>query len=446
MSNMDGLQEKSEPESDSEVTQQPVHQKPDTSEQSVAAEEEPCREVRHPYLPYLTTLLLIVMAGWFVKNVYFDRPSTEQQARINSFAAALELIPGHYVEDVTAEDLYRAAMKGMMSKLSDRYSTYLDSLEVEMSNVESAGEFGGIGVVVSSEKGSVVITEVNENSPAAKAGLEAGDVIEKVDGQDTSEFSFSQVVAMVRGKVGTSVKLTVLAKEGDRRKNVEVNRKRITLETVDSQILDSDIGLLKLARFDQDSVEEVEAALRDLLDKGMKGLILDLRNNTGGLLEQAVGVCDLFLGDVPVVKLKSRLEDERETYEAEEGTVIPEDMPMLILVDSRTGSGAEIVAGALRAHNRAETVGTPTFGKGAVNKLYPLPDGGGVLLTVAYYIIHPDHRIEGKGIEPDYKVGELPPFPSEDGQEAVRQWLDRYHKAHKQQLDKARELLKEKLR
>ena len=445
MTDMGGLQEQPELENGGEINQQPVHERPDSTEQQESPQKASGPEIRHPYLPYLTTLLLIAMAAWFVKDVYLDRPSTEQQARINSFAAALELIPGHYVEDVSAGDLYRAAMNGMMSKLSDRYSTYLDNLEVKMSNAESAGEFGGIGVVVSSERGRVVITEVTEDSPADRAGLEAGDIIEKVDGEDTSEFSFSQVVAMVRGKVGTSVELTVLTKEGDKQKTVKVDRKKITLETVDWEMLEGDVGLLKLARFDKDTVPEVEEALEKLIDEGMKGLILDLRNNTGGLLDQAVGVCDLFLGDAVVVKLESRLEDERETYESTEGTAIPQDMPMLILVDGRTGSGAEIVAGALQSQERAEILGTTTFGKGAVNKLYPLPDGSGVLLTVAYYVIHPDHRIEGKGVEPDYKVGELPPFPSDDGQKEVRKWLEQYRNAHSKQLEKARQIIKEKL-
>lgn len=406
---------------------------------------EPRREA-HPYLPYLTTLLLITVAAWFVKDLVFDRPSTEQQLRINSFARALELIPHQYVEDVTAEELYRAAMEGMLTRLSDDYSTYLDSLEVELSDAESSGEFGGVGITVRAEEGRVVVTEVREGSPAQRAGLETGDVIVAVDGQKCSQFSFTQVVAMVRGKAGTPVELVVRKKEGDRERTVEVTREKITLETVREEMLEPGIGLIRLARFDQDATPETKEALQKLVEEGARGLILDLRNNTGGLLEQAVGVCDLFLNEGRIVSLKSRLASEEDTYKATKATAVPKDLPLVVLVDGHTGSGAEIVAGALQSHGRATLVGTTTFGKGAVNKLYQLPDGSGILLTVAYYEIYPGRRIDGKGVEPDIKVGELSPFPSGGDRQQVKEWLEHYHSAREQQLARARELLKERIR
>jgi len=400
---------------------------------------------RHPYLPALTWLLLIAITVWFINYFVFERPSTERQLRMESFMAALRLIPEHYVKEVKEEDLYRAAMEGMVSSLGDRYSAYLGRPQMGEARIQTSGEFGGIGVSVAPQDGLLVITEVMESSPARQVGLAEGDMIVKVDGQECSKLPFPEAVALVRGKVGTPVELAVMQQKTGQTVTFNVVRRKITLETVKWEMLESDLGLLRVEQFDQHSLAKIKDGIDALLSQGMRGLILDLRNNTGGLLDQAVAVSDLFLDRGAIVKLESRLTQERDSFKASEGTALPQDMPLVVLVDGRTASAAEIVAGALKQHGRATIIGTRTFGKGAVNKIYPLPDGSGVILTVAHYSIPPDTVIEGSGIEPDIVVGELPPFPSGSDRKEVAAWIAEQKRASEQQLERARMFLREKI-
>ncbi|MCK4301031.1 MAG: peptidase S41, partial [Planctomycetes bacterium] len=211
------------------------------------------------------------------------------------------------------------------------------------------------------------------------------------------------------------------------------------------EMLEPDIGLLRVEQLDQHSLVKIEEGIGALLSQGMRGLILDLRDNTGGLLDQAVAVSDLFLNQGAIVKLASRLPQERDSFEATERMALPLDLPVVVLVDGRTASAAEIVAGALKQYGRATIIGTRTFGKGAVNKIYPLPDGSGLILTVAHYSIPPGTIIEGNGIEPDIVVGELPPFPSGSDRDEVDRWIAEQKKAGEQQLECARKFLQERV-
>jgi len=398
------------------------------------------------YLPLLSWLLLIAVIAWFVKAYVFERPSTEHQLRTASFSAALRLISHHFAGEVKEEDLYSSAMEGMVKSLADRYSFYLHGFQLEEARVQTSGEFGGIGVTVAPKDGSIIITDVMEESPAAEAGLVAGDQILKVDGQDCSQLAFTEAVSMVRGKVGTSVALTVLRARTGKEETVAVVRRKIILDTVKWEVLEPGLAMIQVLQFDRRSLSKVRDALDALLDEGMEGLVLDLRDNTGGLLDQAVSVSDLFLSEGPIVALESRLSEEQASYEATRQTAVSSELPIAVLVNGRTASAAEIVAGALKYNGRATIIGVTTYGKGAVNKVYPLPDGSAVLLTVAHYKIPPDHMIEGNGVKPQIVVGELEPFPSGEERQRVAEWIEKYRKARQEQLARAKDFVREKIR
>jgi carboxyl-terminal processing protease len=212
-------------------------------------------------------------------------------------------------------------------------------------------------------------------------------------------------------------------------------------------MLEDHIGYIRIDQFDRHCLENVEKAIESLKQGGaLKALIVDVRLNPGGLLDQAVGVSDLFLSEGVIVRLQSRLKEEEVVFKADAQTGIPADMPVVVLTDFGSASAAEVFAGALQAHHRAVILGTKTFGKGAVNRIYPLADGSGVVLTIAHYSVDKDKTIEGKGIEPDVKVGELAPLPPAADEKELGKWQTSFWAAHEEQLKRAVELLKEKVR
>ena len=400
---------------------------------------------RYRLLPVLSWLLVALVAVWLTKHYVWDRPSDEHRRRVAAFDRALRLIPERYAKRVEERDLYGAAMRGMLESLGDRYSVYLAPAARDEVRVVTKGDFGGIGVMVAADDGAVVITEVQDGGPAAEAGLAAGDVIIKVDEVDCAGRSFQEVVSMVRGRVGTSVAL-VVRREGEKEpRSVSLVRKKITLETVKWKLLAPGIGYLQVRQFDAHTGDRVEEGLKELLDGGAKGLVLDLRDNTGGLLDQTVRVCDMLLNEATVLVVRNWRLAEGKEHRTKDGVLVPIDLPLVVLVNRRTASAAEIVAGALKHYRHATLMGAPTFGKGAVNEIYGLPDGSGVLITTAFYELGSGETVEGKGIEPDILVGEMPPFPGED-RDKMQDWFVRYKEAREEQLTRAREFLEEKVR
>ena len=399
---------------------------------------------QHRYLPVLAVLLLVVIAVWFVNYLVLLRPSGEHRQRVSAFSNALRIIRRHYVREVPEEELYEAAMDGMIKSLDDRYSTYMTAAQLQQANIETTGEFGGVGIRVAYQEGKIIITEIIGGGPADQTGIEAGDVIVKVDGEESARYSFLEVIAMIRGEVGSHVRLTVARGSPQELLDFEILREKISLETVKAEFIEPGLGYVRIDRFDEQVRTELGRELEGLKQEGLNGLILDLRYNMGGLLGQAVSVCDLFISEGSIAGLESRLSTETDEFRANPHTAIPLDVPMVVLVDARTASAAEIVAGALKYLGRATVIGTRTFGKGAVSRIYPLGDGSGMALTVAYYKVASDKVIERNGVEPDIVVGELPPFPTDGDKEQAKEWLALYESAREQQLSRAIEFLKEK--
>jgi carboxyl-terminal processing protease len=279
-----------------------------------------------------------------------------------------------------------------------------------------------------------------------KAGVREGDLIIRVDGEDCAGMSFIELVSGIRGKIGSSVELTLRRVGTGETDVVQVTRDRVTLDSVSSKTIEPGIGYLEIKLFDERCLEEVRQGLEALKGEGeLKALILDVRGNMGGLLKQAVDVSDLFLSAGVIARLESRLAAERVTFEAHPEVEVPPDVVVVVLADGQSASAAEVFAGALQSNGRATVIGTKTFGKGSVNRQFRLPDGSGLYLTVAHYTVGPGKAIEGKGIEPDVEVGRLSPYPEDGGTEARDKWLAAYRAAKEEQFVRALQFVKEKM-
>jgi len=411
------------------------------------ASESPAPSKHHyTYLPFLTWSLLALLVIYFLVWFLFYRPSGEERLQMAALSQAMRIIPEAYVREVDRATLYEGAMKGMVAALKDKYSWYLTPGQLTRLAEDTKGEFGGIGVVLAQSGGKAVVEEVLKDGPAARAGIEAGDVITRVDSEEIGGLPLERLVSLVRGKVGSSVSLELTRAATGEVLTCTIVREAIRVPNVEHEMLEEGIGLLRVATFDEGCPEMIRRALSDMQDKAIRGLILDLRGNNGGLMKEATLVCDLFLESGRILAIKGRQDPPQPPVEATPGTALAETVPIVALVDRRTASAAEIVAGTLQATGRASVVGTRTVGKGAVTSVLRMPDESGLLLTVAYYELANGKIIEGKGIEPDVAVGEIPLLPGGLDDKAAREWLRQAReKASKEQLNRALHVLREKL-
>jgi len=336
------------------------------------------------------------------------------------FAEIYNIAKTYYVEEPTPKQLLINAAKGMVEKL-DPYSEYFTPEELREFEEDTKGEFGGIGIEISMDKGRPIVVAPIEGTPAYKAGLRAGDIIIAINGEDTYGMSISDVVKKIRGKPGTKVKLTIYRPEENKTFDVVIERARIHVSPVKWTYLEKKrIGYIKLVQFQPDTAEKLEKALKEILKRHPKGLIIDLRNNPGGYLNQAVEVADLFLppGKV-VVKIKGRYNSE--VYKTSKPSLVPQNMKIVILVNKGTASASEIVSGCLQDYKRAILVGERTFGKFRVQTLIPVENGkfGAVKITTAFYYTPKDRMLDKKGIEPDIVV-KLSPEEWKKLYEAIR--------------------------
>ncbi len=329
------------------------------------------------------------------------------------FSKAYDLIRNGYVRDVTSEEMMNGAIKGMLEAL-DPHSTFLNKDDFKEMQEATSGEFFGIGIEISTENNQLIVVSPIEDTPADKAGLKAGDVILSVDGQLTQDMSTQEAVSKIRGPKGTSVELLILHKEAKAPTTVKIVRDAIPLISVKSRFLDEDGYLwVRLTRFNDRTTQELLDALRDQAKKAsIKGIVLDLRNNPGGLFKQSVTVADVFLKRGTIVSMRGRGGVVLETHEAKN---TPSDItcPLVVLVNQGSASASEIVAGALQDHNRAVILGERTFGKGSVQKIEPLGDGTAIKMTIARYYTPNGRSIQAEGIKPDLEVAFEPPREGE---------------------------------
>ncbi len=323
------------------------------------------------------------------------------------FSEAIHYIESNYVKDVDPKDLIYSAIKGITSDL-DPHSVFLTPDMYKEMRVETKGEFGGLGIEITMKNGVLTIVSPIEGTPAWKAGLKAGDKIIKINGQPTRGMTLMDAVKKLRGPKGTKVTITIMREGVDKPFDVTIVRDIIKIKSVKYKWLDkkAGIGYIKIRSFQENTTKELDSAFNTLYKDGLKGLVLDLRNNPGGLLSQAVSVSDRFLkGGKLIVYVKGKGSTENLKFMSHDVGTYPY-VPLVILVNAGSASASEIVTGALKAHKRAVVMGERTFGKGSVQTVFPLSDGSALKLTTAYYYTPDNICIEGKGIEPDFVIPE----------------------------------------
>ncbi|MBF8301856.1 MAG: ctpA-2 [Candidatus Dadabacteria bacterium] len=338
----------------------------------------------------------------------FTGSASEEEATyegLSNFTRVLDLIERNYVDNVDSEKLAISAIEGMLKTL-DPYSAYLTPERYKELEIGTSGEFGGVGIEISVENDLLTVITPIEGSPAAKAGIKPGDLIIAIDGKSTQGFSVDEAVKSLRGPKGSAVKITIQSQGDKNPREVVLVRDIIYVKSVNSKLLDGRIGYIKLSQFQEKTSEELVKAIEELEsgDRGeLNGLILDLRNNPGGLLTQAVEVADEFIDEGLIVSVKGRVEDQSTEYYATKKDNTP-GYPIIILVNKGSASASEVVAEALQDKKRAIILGTKTFGKGSVQSIIKLEDGSGLKLTTAKFYAPSGRSINQVGVIPDVIV------------------------------------------
>jgi len=336
-----------------------------------------------------------------------ERQSTYQQ--LETFANVLSILQENYVDDIDAKKVMEGAISGMLFSL-DPHSSYLKPEDFKELQEETEGSFSGIGIEVSIEEGILTVVSPIEETPADRAGLKAKDLIIKIDGEPTQSMSPMDAIKKLRGPEGTKVILAIHREGWEELKDFTLTRANIPLHSVKDSFLEPGLAYIRITNFQSQTTEEVKNALQKLQkEHPVNGLILDLRNNPGGLLDQAVSVTDIFLDEGLVVYTKGRVREQNMTFQAHSngGKNL---FPLVVLVNEGSASASEIVTGAIQDHKRGIIVGTKTFGKGSVQTILPLPEGAGLRMTTARYYTPNGRSIQATGITPDVVV----PFASSD--------------------------------
>ena len=317
------------------------------------------------------------------------------------FTKAFDHIRKSYVEEITDSQLLEYAIRGMIAEL-DPHSVYLDAEDFEDVQVHTSGEFGGLGIEVGIEDGFVKVIAPIDDTPAAKAGIEAGDLIIKLDETSVKGLSLSEAVDLMRGEKGSDIVLTIVREGTEQPFEITVTRDIIKVRSVRSDIKADDIGYIRIAQFQVRTAEDVEKAYKKLIKENpeLSGLIIDLRNNPGGVLKASVDVSDLFLESGLIVYTKGRFTESEINYEASEGD-IAKGLPIIVLINGGSASASEIVAGALQDHQRAIVLGTRSFGKGSVQSIIPITQERAIKITTARYYTPNGRSIQAEGIKPD---------------------------------------------
>lgn len=355
--------------------------------------------------------LLCLSAGLglgLASTVFATEPALDTQAEIQgvpvtelrAFAEVMERIRSAYIDEVDDRELLESAIRGMLYEL-DPHSTYLTPNEYDDLQVSTSGEFGGLGIEVTLENGFVKVVAPIDDTPASKAGINAGDLILKIDDTFVKGLSLGEAVELLRGEIGSEVELSILSAGDQKPRTVTLKRDRILIRSVRSEVLEPGYGYLRITQFQSQSGRDTEKALRGLLDReDLHGLVLDLRNNPGGLLTSAVQVADLFLDEGLIVYTQGRAEESRTNYAATRGDLL-NGLPVVVLVNGGSASASEIVAGALQDQRRAIIVGQRSFGKGSVQTVLPLYGDRALKLTTARYYTPNGRSIQAEGIAPD---------------------------------------------
>ena len=338
-----------------------------------------------------------------LKTINADTNRQETYKQLNLFGDVFQRVQEQYVEEVTDKKLIESAISGMLQSL-DPHSSYLSADSYKDMQVKTKGKFGGLGIEITMEDGVVKVVSPIDDTPAAKAGMKSGDLIIGVDGESIRGLTINESVSKLRGPVGSKVIITVVRDKQDPYE-IEIKRDIINIKSVKHNII-KNIGYVRLTTFSDTTTSGLEKAITEIkknIGNKFQGLILDLRNNPGGLLNQSISVADAFLNQGEIVSTQGRNDDDTSRVFAKKGDLI-NGQPLVVLINSGSASASEIVAGALKDHSRAIIIGTRSFGKGSVQSIIPLAGNGAMRLTTARYFTPSGISIQAKGIEPDIIV------------------------------------------
>ncbi|WP_286237078.1 S41 family peptidase [Neptuniibacter halophilus] len=360
------------------------------------------------------TMLAIALGASFTVSVHATPELQAEEAPLQEktlpldelrlFTEVFQRIKTAYVEPVDDATLLEDALRGMIAGL-DPHSAYLEPDEFENLQAHTSGEFGGLGIEVGVEDGFVRVITPIDDTPAQRAGVRAGDLITKLDDRPVQGMSLNEAVDLMRGKPGSKIVLTIVRQGEEKPLEIEVVRDIIHVASVRSRMLDEQFAYLRVSQFQVDSGSEVKKHLQRLLEKNPQGLVLDLRNNPGGVLQAAVDISDAFLNEGLIVYTKGRLAESEQRFSANPETLVPE-LPLVVLINGGSASASEIVAGALQDHKRAVIMGLDSFGKGSVQTVLPLTKERALKLTTARYYTPNGRSIQAQGIKPDIEVNQ----------------------------------------
>ena len=369
------------------------------------------------HVSLLVAALSLSVALGMADGVLADKPATLrtdlpwQDARM--LAEVLERVKHEYVNPVDDHQLLQAAIRGMVSSL-DPFSAYLDGDEYDEVKISSSGQYSGVGIEVSMEDDAVVVVSPLEGSPAAAAGIRTGDIIATIDGIPVNTTTLADTIGRMRGKEGTSVKIGIVREGSTEPLQFTLKRSRVDLRSVKSELLEAGMGYVRISQFSETTGDDLNTALKDLCKHNgapLKGLVLDLRNNPGGVLEAAVSVSDAFLDSGVIVTAKGRTPESKFEMDATPGDAL-NGAPIVVLVNGGSASASEIVAGALKDNHRAKLMGRTTFGKGSVQTVIPLSGDRAIKLTTSLYYTPGGLSINHRGIAPDIELERDPKPPN----------------------------------
>ena len=346
---------------------------------------------------------------FFLSILFVNKSFAESQKtiydKIDLFSDVLSKIDKEYVEPINQNDVMDAAINGVLQSL-DPYSAYMPPESFEDMQTETSGEFGGLGIEISMEHGVVKVISPIDNSPASRVGVKAGDYIVKVNDIQVQGKSLTEAVEMMRGPVGSEIEITVRRRGVKKAIIFNIIREIIKIESVKSKLIDKNIGYLRLTAFNENSAEQIKKKINEFKkEKKLKGYILDLRNNPGGLLSQAIKITDFFLEDGEIVSTKGRRKSENRRWFAKKGDLTKGET-LIILINYGSASASEIVAGALKDHKRAIVIGENSYGKGSVQSIIPLKNKGAIRLTISKYYLPSGKSISEVGVTPDIEIEE----------------------------------------
>jgi len=350
---------------------------------------------------YVFILAFLIL---FSSNNTLFASGNDVYKKIDLFSEVLETIKNEYVDEIDESEVMDSAINGLLQSL-DPYSGYMKPEAFENMQTDTSGKFGGLGIEVTMESGVVKVITPLDDTPAAKAGVKAGDFIVRIDGEQVQGKTLMEAVNLMRGKVGSPIEITIRRKGKKKAIEIKIIREIIQVKSVTSKIID-DIGYVRLTSFNENSSKQLRKNIKKISSKNnVKGFILDLRNNPGGLLSQAIEISDFFLDSGEIVSTRGRKTKENRKWFANNGDLI-KGKSLIVLINNGSASASEIVAGALKDHKRAILLGENSFGKGSVQSIIPLKNKGGIRLTISKYYLPSGKSISEVGVVPDIEIEE----------------------------------------